>query len=618
MAFITPNFSQPKAPKPSFWPNKDHPLNGGLDLNGTEFELPENKTNKCLNVWFKDGELDKRWGQDFVNSGEVVEALGHSAYKYLYKGNIIKHTGTKLYKQTPLGVVTSIFTGLNNVKSRLFKFGDKVYFKQAGKYVQYDGTTAANVVAYIPTIIINRTPTGGGDLLEDYNRLGKGFKNSFNGTGAATVYTLTDTLLDATLVTATVGGVAKVEITDFTVNRTTGVVTFTVAPAIGTNNVIITAYKTDQADIDSILNCLSVIPFGGQNDNRLFFGNNGTGFYYWTGISANGVDPTYFPLSNFNIVGLSDENITGFGKQQNALLVIKEREIYGVEYSFNGIIGVFNSYPISDVFGCDCPWTIQTVNNVTVFLSTEFGPCIVQSTNVGNQRAVFSIGRNINLRLLKELNLTNATSLEYDGKYWLVVNDKAYVWDYFTAPYYDTGNPDDNAQRLSWWYFDNINAEDFIKEGNELFYIKRDTGKLVKMIQPDQGSQYLDFGLGYMSVYRYPFRLVGGGLYEFTIISGIIGVRGNRKTTYSVTYFTNDDFVGELDLDTIDVGTFAWNTIDWANHTWAVTGSLELFPLRPTLKNIQYFAVEFSNDVPGASLNLQFMKWQYKIGKLIR
>ena len=618
MAFIPPRFSQPSTPRPQYWPDKDYPLNGGLDLNGIEFELPENKTNKCLNVWFKNGQLDKRWGQNFVNNAEVVEAFGRSAYKYLYKGNIIKHTGTQLYKQTPLGVVTSIFTGLNNVKSRLFKFGDKIYFKQAGKYVQYDGTTAANVTPYIPTVIINRTPTGGGNLLEDYNRLGKGFKNSFSGTGVATVFTLTDTLLDATLVTATVGGVALVETTNFTVNRTTGVITFGVAPATGTNNVIITAYKTDQAAIDSILNCLSVIPFGGQNDNRLFFSNNGTGFYYWTGISKNGVDPTYFPLSNFNIVGLVDENITGFGKQQNALLVIKEREIYGVEYNFNGTIGVFNSYPISDVFGCDCPWTIQTVNNDTVFLSSEFGPCIVQSTNVGNQRNVFSIGRNINTRLLNETNLKNSTSLEYDGKYWLVVNDKVYLWDYFIAPYYDTGNPDDNASRLSWWYFDNINAEDFIKEGDELYYIKRDTGKLVKFHTIYNTEQYYDFGIGYTAVYRYPYRLIGGGLYEFTVLNGIIGVSGDRRTQYNVTYFTNDELLGEAELEPIEVGSFAWDTFAWDAFTWAVMGPLYLWPLRPSLKNIQYFAVEFSNSEAGKTINIQFMKWQYVIKKQIK
>jgi len=618
--FIVPkDISAPKMPKMQTWPTKDYPLNGGLDVADTEFQLPENKTSKCLNVWYLNGELDKRWGQDYLLETETVELVNHSMLKYLYKGKIIKHSGTKLYSQDPItGINTVLFSGLTNATSRLFKYNGKVYLKQVGKYVEYDGVTATNVVAYIPTVIINRTPTGGGDLNEDYNRFGKGFINSFSGNNVATVYALTDTGLDATLVTATVGGVAKVETTDFTVNRTTGIVTFSVAPPTGTNNVVITAYKTVQEDIDSILNCLAVKAYGGQNDNRLFFGNNGTGIYYWTGISIIGIDPTYFPLNNYNIVGLDDENITGFGKQQNSLLVIKEREICAVDYSWNGTIGVFDSYPLSDVFGCDCPKTIQTVNNSTVFLSSEFGVCIVQSTNVGNQRNVFAASRNIDPILLKETNLTSASSVEFDGKYWLCVNDKVYLWDYFLAPYYDTGNPDDNAMRLSWWYFDNINASSWTIEGDELFYGDRTTGKTIKFITTYGNEQYYDFGLGYSSVYRYPFRLLGGGLYEFTVVYGNIGVRGDKVTQYDVTYFTNDEINGEIEVDPIDVGSFGWDTFTWDLFTWDVIGPLTSWPLRPALKNIQYFAVEFSNATGGVSMNIQSMKWTYKLGKRIK
>jgi len=619
MTYIVPRTPTPKIVRPQYWPDKDYPLSGGLNLNDIEFDLNEDETPDCLNMWYKDGILDKRWGQDFIKDDEAPEVNGWSMYKFLYKGFIVKHTGTKLYKQDPAtGVITEIFTGLNDAESRLFKYNGNIYLKQVGKYVQWDGTTASDVVPYIPNVILNRLPTGGGDLDEQYNRLGAGFKNSFNGNGAATAYTLTDDNLDATLVTAIVNGVAKVETVDFTVDRVTGVVTFTVAPGSGTNNVVITAYKTEQDDIDSILNCLAVKPFGGQNDNRLFFGNNGTGVYYWTGISSVGVDPTYFPVDNFNIVGLTDDNITGFNKQQNSLMVIKEREVYAVDYSFDGTKGVFNSYPVTDVFGCDAPNTIQTVNNNTVWLSSEFGVCIIQSTNVGNQRNVFAISRNIDPRLLTEDNLKEASSIEFDGNYWLCVNDKVYLWDYFLAPYYDTGNPDDNASRLSWWYFDNINAKDFASNVNDLFYIDRTTGKTVKFYNTYDEGQFFDFGLGYEGKYRYPFRLVGGGLYEFTIVSGIIGVRSDRKTEYQVKYFTNDDITGEIEDEPIQVGSFAWDTFNWSTFTWAVMAKLFLWPLRPALKNVQYFAVEFSNSEAGKSMNIVSMKWQYQIKRMVK
>lgn len=619
MAYIAPRITQPNIPKVQFWPSKESKLDGGLDLANIEFELPEDKTNDCLNMWYKDGILDKRWGQDFIKTDELPEVTGHSIYRFLYKGLIIKHTGTKLYTQDPTtGVITEIFAGLNDAESRLFKYNGNIYLKQVGNYVQWDGVTASDVVPYIPNTVLNRLPTGGGDLDEQFNRFGAGFKNSFNGNGSDTAFTLTETDLDITAVTAIVDGVAKVEGVDFTVDRSTGVVTFTVAPLVGTNNVVITAYKTNQEDIDSILNCLAVTPFGGQNDNRLFFGNNGTGVYYWTGISSVGVDPTYFPFDNFNIVGLTDENITGFNEQQNTLLVIKERAIYAVDYNFNGVEGVFNSYPVSNVFGCNAPRTIQTVNNNTVFLSTVFGVCVVQSTNVDNQRNVFPISRNVDPRLLYEENLTEASSVIHDGNYWLCVNDKIYLWDYFLAPYYDTGNPDDNASRLSWWYFDNISAKDFSSDGLELYYIDRTSGKTVQFYITYDANQFFDFGLAYKGLYRYPFRLVGGGLYEFTVTNGIIAVRSDRKTEYQVTYFTNDDIVGELETEPISVGSFAWDQFNWSTFTWAVMSKLFNWPLRPALKNIEYFAVEFSNNEAGKSMNIVSMRWQYLIKRQIK
>jgi len=617
MAYKVPNTPTPRVVEPQYWPERDYPLNGGLNLADIEFDLGENETPKCLNMWYKDGILDKRWGQDFINEDETPEANGWSMYKHLYKDHLIKHTGTKLYKQNPsTGAITEIHT-VSDIKSKIFKYNGNIYLKQVGNYIQWDGTTGADVVPHIPNVILNRLPTGGGDLDEQYNRLGAGFKNSFNG-NSTTGYTLTDDDLDVTLVTATVNGVTKVETVDFTVNRTSGVVTFSVAPSSGTNNVVITAYKTELDDIDSILNCLSVVPFGGQNDNRLFFGNNGTGFYYWTGISSVGVDPTYFPYDNYNIVGLTDDNITGFNKQQNSLMVIKEREVYAVDYSFDGTSGIFNSYPVSDVFGCDSPNTIQTVNNNTVWLSSEFGVCVIQSTNVGNQRNVFAISRNIDPRLLQEENLKEASSIEFDGNYWLCVNDKVYLWDYFLAPYYDTGNPDDNAKRLSWWYFDNINAKDFASDVNDLYYIERDTGLTVKFYLTYDESQFYDFGLGYEGLYRYPFRLVGGGIYEFTVVNGIIGVRSDRKTEYQVKYFTNDDIVGELDTDPIIAGSFDWGTFAWNTFTWDIMSALFLWPLRPALKNVQYFAAEFSNNDAGKSMNIVSMKWQYQTKRQIR
>ena len=603
----------------STWPSKRTLFNGGLDLVTPEHKLPDSKTSNCQNVWYKDGELDKRWGQNNISDTEVVEDICYSAYEFLFLGFIIKHSGTKMYKQNvTTGVNTEIYTGLTGVRGVFFKFNEKLYYLQAGKYIVWDGATASLVAGYIPIVIINRLPVGGGDLNEEYNRIQPGFSNSFNGDGVSVNYALTDQLLDVTTVTATVGGVAKVEGVDFTVNRTTGVVTFSVAPASGTNNVVITAYKTVQVDIDSILNCTTAIPFGGQNDNRIFFGANGTGFYFWSGISSVGVDPTYFPFNNYNIVGNADEPIYGFGRHYEVLVVLKLNDLMAVTYTFNGVTGVFASYYINSQYGCDCPQTIKTVNNNLVWLNSVEGVVTLIGTSNDSQRNAFTCSRNIDPVLLKQTNLKTATAVDFDGKYWLCVNDKVFVWDYYISPYVDTYNPDKSAEQLSWWYFTNINAGAFVKNDNQLYYGSRENGKTIFFDVTNTLSLFADFGVGISALYRYPRRQLGDGMYEFSVLRGYVDVRGDAITNHLVKYFTSDQPYGEPKTENIVVGSFSWFPFSWGAFTWGVMGPLFSWVLNPFLKNIQWFAVEFSNDEAGKSMNISSMSFQYQITRIIR
>ena len=109
----------------------------------------------------------------------------------------------------------------------------------------------------IPITANSRTPEGetitdDDDLiLQDVNLLQAKRYNQFIGDGTSTEYYLDTTGLDSAsvyLMTATVNGSTLIENIDFTVNRTTGVVTFNTAPAApsddGDSNVIITLSKT--------------------------------------------------------------------------------------------------------------------------------------------------------------------------------------------------------------------------------------------------------------------------------------------------------------------------------------------------------------------------------------
>ena len=600
-----------------YWPPSPVLLNGGLNLVDREWKLNNNQTSDVLNRWFYQGKVSKRWGQEWVNSdlGSVV----YSSYKYKYLGFIMFQCGTKLYKlSTSTGTTTEIYSGLNAVKGAWFKFNNKLYFIQPGKYIQYDGTTASPVVPYIPTVIINRTPTGGGNTNEGYNRLGAGFKNSFNGNGSATVYTLTDSGLDATTVTCTIGGVVKTEGTDFTVNRTTGTVTFSVAPTTGQNNVIITAYKTVQEDIDSILNCLHAVAFGGQNDNRVFFAGNGTGYFYWTGITTAGIDASYFEYNNYNIIGLTDENITGFGKHKGILCIFKAREIYGETYSWDGTKGIFNTFTIDSSVGCDCPDTIQNiVNDNLIWLNTYSGPYILVSSENQNesQRNVYPIGRNINPRLLNETNLATATSVRFNDKYWLCVNDKVYLMDYGIAPYIESSNPDESAKALSWWIFDNINASCWIPDGQDLYYGSREIGRIAKFHTTYDNLQFYDFGESFNDKYRIPLRDFGNSIYEFNVPDVWIDVDGDRRTDIQVKYITSDEINGEIETEPITVGSFSLINFSLLNFTLRVMGFRTTFHLKPMEKKIDLFGIELSGSDGGRDSGISNIVIGYTLGR---
>ncbi len=778
MAYITPkSISAPKAPQINYWPSNPVLLNGGLNLTDKEWKISDNQASKALNVWFKDGELGKRFGQAYVN--EDIGTVIYNAYRFKYEGKIVFHSGTKLYTlDTDTGTTKVIYEGLTANKGSFFKFNQKLYYVNGTKFIQYDGGEYANLLGadgncndtskftattctialdsdkkqegnygfevtltaatgtvkrtlpqmseskyymitaylkngscqitmkkdttgggteliapdipditenftrtgvltkptefkngdnivitltgtstdyaymdsvmvneitleeynlgltecmnkypytdkqgvievnpYIPTVTINRTPTGGGDVNEDYNRIGKGFKNSFNGNGSAVAYQLTDTDLDKTKVTVTVGGVTKVEGTDFSVNRITGLVTFNSAPASGQNNVIITAYKTDQDAINSILKCKYAISFGGQNDNRMFFAGNGTGYFYYTGITTSGIDATYFPYNNYNIIGNPDEDITGFGKQYDTLCIFKGREIYGETYTWNGTQGIFNTFPVNSQIGCDCPNTIQTINNQLTWLNTYGGVYTLVGTAVQSQRNVMPISRNINPRLLADSNLNLATSIEIKGKYWLCVNNKVYLWDYFISPYVSTGNPEESAKALSWWYFDNINAGAWITDGQDLYYSDRSLGRVVKFHREYDNQQFYDFGNEINAIYRIPLRDLGMGLYEFDVLECWIDCRGDTRTGITVTYITSDNINGDPATDEIQLGSFSYDTFSYDTFTYQIMGYKETFPLSPMEKKIDLFGIELSNTDGGRDMNISSVMYSYRLGK---
>lgn len=614
--------SEPKTPIQTWKPDN---LAGGLCLEDLEQKLRDNQSSKCLNVWYADRVLSKRYGQQWELPSDISANPIISVYDRKYKGKVIFSSSTKLYSMDLTAhTQTEIYSALTaNKKGSFFVFNNILYYKNGAEYIQYDGTTAQPVVGKIPVVIINRTPAGGGDLNENYNRLSPGFTTWFNGDGTAVAYSLPQNGLDATAVTAKVNGVSLTEGTGFTVDRTTGIVTFVSAPAAGQNNVSVTAYKTITAYTSSILSANLSITFGGENQGvqggtRIFV-SGGTNYIYYSGLQ----DPTYFPDNNYNLIGSNDEGITQFGKQYGVLVIFKRYSIYGMRYSFDGTTVRFPVTQINASIGCDMPYTVQLIDNKLVWCNTYAGVHILASTDIIDERNVKPISNNVNgtkLRpgLLAESvsNLQNASSVDYQslGQYWLNVGSKVYMWDYSISPYSETGDTYADARRLSWWLFDNIDAACYFSDDQTLYSGSRSKGNFAKFT-----TTLTDFGDPINASYRIPLRDFGLINYYKTIKTLTLTCRTDTYTRIDINYITEREQNGRIDPQPIIIGSFSWsNPTFWATFAWSIIVYGKSFTRYPNSKDVLYWAVDLSNNEAGRDMSIIDILVRWMQGKRIK
>ena len=249
----------------------DQPGVGGLNIADIEYNTLVTQSPDMLNMMYRNGTLAKRFGQVALHTfDETVYAMAK------YQNDLYIHSGDTIFKYViSTGETTTIREDMPEQKGMFINFNRYLYYLCNKVFWQYDGTTWEEVEPYAPDVVINRKPDGSeADTIEDYNRYGNAFKNTFNGDGTSKEYHLTDKDLDEITPKITVDEV-ELASDQFTVNYETGVVTFNTAPSKGQNNVVITAYKTDGDTSDILMSCTCWKNYGGANNSRLFLAGNG-------------------------------------------------------------------------------------------------------------------------------------------------------------------------------------------------------------------------------------------------------------------------------------------------------------------------------------------------------
>ena len=348
------------------------------------------------------------------------------------------HSGTKLYKGE-----TTLYTDMNDARSKSWQIEDSLYIVDGKALLVYDGTTVkkASDDGYIPTLTIAKAPSGGGEQYEPLNLLQPGFTELFAGTATDKTFQLSFSGLDSKAVQAWIlnssgDWVQKTEGSDFSVNRSTGSVTFTTAPGVspisGEDNVKITAFRTVAGYADRINKCKIGILFGvnGAADRIFLSGNPDYINYDWYCDYNN---PLYWPDTGYATLGTAKSAIVGYSIINDRLaahkdsmeddrnVILREGDITDNEPTFK-IVNTLQGA------GAVAPYSFAYLANEPLFL-TDLGIYAITPQDITGEKYSQNRSFFLNGKLLEEPNMSEAYACVFKDLYWLCLNNVAYILD---------------------------------------------------------------------------------------------------------------------------------------------------------------------------------------------
>lgn len=673
-------------------------FSGGINLRDLEVNLKNTESPELVNLWWEDGVLQSRPGQEWA-SGEISNARGYAAAPEPFHGKCFFHAGSYLYMMDFQSGITdddgrpiprAVAANVPENRGTFFRFGDWLFYKNRGAFlrISYDSATEAfpvsNVAdgAFVPVTVINADPdSGAGDLYQPENCLssqktvwftanyqkitetftGDGTTRTFTfatqapvwGTAAVyignayiepalyllntsaksiTFYTPPETGLTVTVelksgsgryqlpykgissvVSVTVDGVELQEDEDFEVDMENGVINFSDPPPVTDpptqNTVRVTISKSNPAAVRQIQNCRYAAVAGTGTQLCIVLGGNPDqpNAVYWSGNTNTGLDPTYWPIPYYNLIGDTTDAVTGFGKQYADLIVFKNQSVGKLDLSVvtvddrDSISLAYTS--VNDHIGCDLPFSIQLIENNLTFANSSGGVFRVLSSSAAYENNIQCFSEKVNGTterpgLLYDLRVAGAAELvssHDDGRrYFLAVNSHVWVCDYTMD-----GNP--------WFYWSDVRPADWFMYQNDTYHLN-DSGRVTKLAV----RVFSDYGEAVRKVCQFPVRSLGTyerlKLVETVLLSLRADAPSNTDVYYQSDYETRKDHVS--------LPVPGWDRLserDLSVRDLSVPRYAAVFRRRPMCRHVRHFALRLENDTAGQDLSLVSCQIIYRL-----
>ena len=596
----------------------------GVDLNNSPSNVDKSRSPAAPNM-IRDqvGKVRKRMGYETkvtAPGGAAINGVHHLLEETLV------HAGTKLYRLSDTDGTWELteIGAMANARSRSFVFDQKLYLLDGTTYQVYDGTTLAAVAdsATVPTIIISRRPTGGGQSYQGLNLLGRKWTESFLGTADATVYQLTTKDLAEDAVTARVlnaDGVweEKTEGTDFTVDRAAGTVTFSTAPGAspvtGQDNVQITAAKERDGYLDTINRCTIAAVYGvGGSTDRVFLSGNGDkpGVDWY----SNFEDPAFFPDTNYTKLVRDGARVTGYTVLSNTLAAF----IDGASDGRNVVVrsGVLDEngdavFRVSNtMIGQDAvaPDTFCRTDKEPLFLTNRGVYAITAEELTGekySQERSYYIASAIGAAQGRE----NACACTYGDFYALALDGTLYLLD-LQQKTYERNSPYSSFQ-YECYYWPDIPARVLFLDGDALCFGTED-GKLCRFhTNVDDVTSYNDDGAA-IDAYWETSDFDGKIFFHVKTFTGLAVRLAAAVNTGVVVYAQVRGMWKQVFASGAKARYFDWSYIDFSKFTFSSDRTPRTLYGKIKLKKADKVRFRLQNNVLNEPFGLYAFGLQFK------
>lgn len=358
------------------------------------------------------------------------------------------------------------------------------------------------------------------------------------------------------------------------------------------NTIHITYELSNPVAYNNIMDCTEVAVYGGTGSLTIVMAGSKTqpNAYFWNGQDSVSMNPSYFPMSQYQLASDMVDPITGFGKQQGFLIIFKKGSVGRTSLSTAEVEGrttIDLPYvPINAKIGCDLPRTIQLIENNLTWCNTQRGVHFLANTSSAYENNVICISDKVEESndnwtqgLLYDVRQASHITSHDDGnRYWLIVDDKVWLWDYYISNY---KNP-------AWFYFENVNARGMIQEHADIWHFDP-LCRLTKFT-----DVYADYGEGIDKVYRFATQYFGTYDNHKNVNSVIINLKPTTNSIVDVVYLT--DYEERSDLTPLNAVSWSLVPRDLTFRNLSGSGFAKIFRRKPHCRRVQYFTMRLSND----------------------